>query len=113
MCHYVARFGHDFFFLLVLSVASWRVVEWRWGWGTSLARHGAFLTIPVYSYQGLISWKYFLLVSTGSEEGISHSQRDEPSGCMPLAIEVYDQIAALNMHCCLTFACLIQREQAF
>jgi hypothetical protein len=42
---------------------------------TSPARHGAFLTISVYSYQGLISWKHFLLVSAGSEEGISHSQR--------------------------------------
>ena len=43
------------------------------GVGTSLARHGASLTISVYSYQGLISWKHFLLVSTSAEESISHS----------------------------------------
>lgn len=43
---------------------------------TSPARHGAFLTISLYSYQGLDQFgSIFFQVSTGSEKGISHSQR--------------------------------------
>ena len=43
---------------------------------TSPARHGAFLRISLYSYQGLDRFRsIFFQVSTGSEEGISHSQR--------------------------------------
>ena len=43
---------------------------------TSPARRGAFLTISLYSYQGLDQFgSIFFQVSTGSEEGISHSQR--------------------------------------
>lgn len=80
---------------------------------TSPARHGAFLTISLYSYQGLDQFgSIFFQVSTGSEEGISYSQRmSQVDVC--LGNRGIRSKCALNMHCCLTFACLNSTRTSF
>jgi len=51
---------------------------------TNPAQHGAFRAISLYSYEGFDQFgSISFQLSIGSEEGISHSQKDEPSGCMP------------------------------